>query len=155
MNNDNSNNNNNKLNKNNILKELVNKQRNNINNQEKLNLSDITRISNNLDSSIFNNDECCIWKGYITNKNNNNRPKYINFFFNNKKVALHRLLYINYVDNLDKKEYLKYSCKNKGICCNLNHIYKNSKKIKKKKEKVIEIKDNETINTNNNIVSFD
>ena len=141
--------------KNDLLKELIKNQRKNIKVENKLLLSDLKRISNNLDSNIFSNDECCIWNGYITNNNNENRSKYINFYFNHKKTALHRLLYINYVDNLEKKEYIKYTCKNKGICCNINHI----KKTKKKKNiKVIKKKIDININDEKNdinIVSFD
>lgn len=142
-------------NKNDLLKELIKNQRKNIKVENKLLLSDLKRISNNLDSNIFSNDECCIWNGYITNNNNENRSKYINFYFNHKKTALHRLLYINYVDNLDKKEYIKYSCKNKGICCNINHIKKTKKK---KNNKIIKKKIDIEINDEKNdinVVSFD
>ena len=83
----------------------------------------MNRISKNLNSSIFDNNKCCIWNGYITNNNDDNRAKYINFYFNKKKIALHRLLFINYNDNLNKNEYIKYTCNNKGICCNINHMY--------------------------------
>ena len=85
-------------------------------------MSELRRISKNLDNSIFDHNNCSIWNGYITNNNSNLKPSYINFYFRNKKIALHRLLYENYVETLDKNQYLKYSCKNKGICCNINHI---------------------------------
>ena len=49
---------------------------------------------------------------------------YINFYFRGKKIALHRLLYINFIGNLDDDEYIKFSCTNKGKCCNLNHLIK-------------------------------
>lgn len=141
-----------KITKDDILQELIKNQRKDVPIEFKLSLQDLKRISNNLDKSIFTGDICCIWKGYVTNKNNNNRAKYINFYFNHKKMALHRLLYINFVDNLEKSQYIKYSCTNKGQCCNLNHIKKVNNKKQKKKEKppVIEKKDVES-----NIVSFD
>ena len=42
---------------------------------------------------------------------------------------MHRLLYLNYIGDVKKNEYLKYTCPNKGKCCNINHIIKiNSKK---------------------------
>ena len=118
----------------------------------KLSLQDLKRISNNLDTSIFNENECVIWKGYVTNKNNSQRAKYINFYFNHKKMALHRLLYINFIDFLDKNQYIKYTCNNKGQCCNLNHIKKvnNAKQKTKEKPVIITKKEND-----NNIVSFD
>ena len=106
-----------------LLKELIKNQRNNIPIEYKLKISDLNRISKNLNSSIFDNNKCCIWNGYITNNNDDNRAKYINFYFNKKKIALHRLLFINYNDNLNKNEYIKYTCNNKGICCNINHMY--------------------------------
>ena len=102
--------------------ELIQKQRKDCRDSKKLNLSELRRISKNLDNSIFDHNNCSIWNGYITNNNSNLKPSYINFYFRNKKIALHRLLYENYVENLDKNQYLKYSCKNKGICCNINHI---------------------------------
>lgn len=60
----------------------------------------------------------------MTNKNNKKKGSYVNFYFNKKKVALHRLLYLNYVDELDSQEYLKFTCNNPGKCCNINHLSK-------------------------------
>jgi len=72
-------------------------------------------------------------------------------------VALHRLLYINYVGELDDDEYIKYVCMNKGRCCNIHHIKKfkydksvthkkaaekkdkNKKKNKKKRDKIYQV----------------
>ena len=105
-----------------IYLELIQKQRKECKDSKKLNLSELKRISKNLDTSIFSEDSCSIWTGYITNNTSDVKPSYINFYFRNKKIALHRLLYENYIDNLDKNQYLKYNCKNKGICCNVNHI---------------------------------
>lgn len=148
-------------NKDELLKELIKNQKKNCVSDYKLTLSDLKRISNNLDKNIFDSKECCIWKGYITNENNNKRAKYINFYYNHKKIALHRLLYINFVDNLEKNEYIKYECSNKGKCCNIHHfkkISKNKKKINKLDKKIsnknVE-KSNNNISDNNNIVSFD
>ena len=110
------------MNNNNILYELIRLQRKDINGNKKLSYNDLKRISKYLTKSIFT-DECSLWNGYIsTNKENNNN--YINFFFNKKKYSLQRLLYINYIDNLNNNEYLKYYCNNKGTCCNINHFYK-------------------------------
>ena len=74
--------------------------------------------------------------------NNSNKGTYVNFYFRNKKVALHRLLYSNFVAPLDSSEYLKFNCDNKGICCNINHYekYKYSKSIYRKEIKKKEIK---------------
>jgi hypothetical protein len=68
--------------------------------------------------------------GYITNNSSESKPSYINFYFRGKKIALHRLLYENYIGDINNNQYLKYTCCNKGICCNINHlILVNSKKI--------------------------
>lgn len=125
-------------NSNEIFNELIKRQLRDIPIQWKLNINDMKRICKYIDSSIFDPDKCCIWNGYITNMNNSNKGTYVNFYFRNKKVALHRLLYSNFVAPLDSSEYLKFNCDNKGICCNINHYekYKYSKNntISKKKE---------------------
>jgi hypothetical protein len=135
-----------------ILKKLIKNQIKNINKEFKLSNADLIRISNNIDQDIFK-ENCCIWKGYITN-NNNDRAKYINFYFNKKKIALHRLLYINFVGELNKNEYIKYTCNNKGKCCNINHIKKVNKE-KKQKTKKLNKKDITKDIKKSNIVSFD
>lgn len=111
-------------NSNEIFKELIKRQLPDIPSQWKLNINDMKRICKYIESSIFNKGECCIWRGYITNMNNSNKGTYVNFYFRNKKVALHRLLYSNFVAPLDSSEYLKFNCDNKGICCNINHYEK-------------------------------
>ncbi len=112
----------NTITKNQMLIQMLQLQRKNLPFKLRLDLEDIKRILENINTSIFNKDECCIWDGYITI--NNDKCKYVNFYFKHRKIALHRLLYINYVDNLENKNYLKFTCKNKGICCNINHIEK-------------------------------
>jgi hypothetical protein len=97
---------------------------NNIATNKKLQLSDIKRISNRINSSIFDENICSVWSGYITNTNNTCKGMYVNFYFRKKKVALHRLLYCNYVGDLNDDEYLKFNCENKGRCCNIHHMNK-------------------------------
>jgi hypothetical protein len=141
--------------------ELIQSQRKDCRDSKKLNLSELRRISKNLDNSIFDQNNCSIWNGYITNNNSDIKPSYINFYFRNKKIALHRLLYENYIDDIDKNQYLKYSCTNKGICCNINHIeVVNSNKNTKPIITTNDTKDNNNNNDNNNdktnlIVNFD
>jgi hypothetical protein len=48
----------------------------------------------------------------------------LNFYFNQKKIALHRLLYLNYIGEILNTEYIKFSCINKGKCCNIHHMKK-------------------------------
>lgn len=139
--------------------ELIQSQRKDCRDSKKLNLSELRRISKNLDNSIFDQNNCSIWNGYITNNNSDIKPSYINFYFRNKKIALHRLLYENYIDDIDKNQYLKYSCTNKGICCNINHIeVVNSNKNTQPIIPTNDTKDNNNDNNNdktNLIVSFD
>ena len=73
-----------------------------------------------------NSNDCALWNGYITSIKNDSNDKnfYINFYYNGKKYALHRLLYINFIGLLDDNEYIKFRCINKGKCCNINHFYK-------------------------------
>lgn len=66
---------------------------------------------------IFDLNKCCEYNSSINDKYSNN------FYINNKKIAIHRLLYINFVDDLDDNIYLKHKCNNKN-CCNINHIEK-------------------------------
>jgi len=116
-----------KISKNKILVELINNQNDEIENKKRLDVKSLQRISRNIEDSIFG-DKCVIWQGYITYIESTN-VHYVNFFFNGKKHALHRLLYLNFIGDVKSNEYLKYSCPNKGKCCNINHIYKiNSKK---------------------------
>ena len=112
-----------KINNDKILIELIENQKKNITNVKKLTYNDFKRISKYLTTSIFNSN-CSIWNGYITTIKNNNTSLYINFYYNGKKYSLHRLLYINYVGELLDSEYIKFSCPNKGKCCNINHFYK-------------------------------
>jgi hypothetical protein len=118
------------------IKDLKRKQLDDINADKRMRHLDFVKIAKYVDESIFEKEKCALW----TNGHNKNRG-YVNFYFKNqKKVALHRLLFVNFVDSLtDDVEYIKYSCGNKGVCCNINHMTKykyNKKKKKVKKEKV-------------------
>ena len=110
----------------NVLLELIKNQKKNIPNDKKLLYNDLKRISKYLNNTIFG-EECSLWNGYITVVKNEEKNSYINFYFSGKKYALHRLLYINYIDELSDSEYIKFKCVNKGKCCNINHFYKITK----------------------------
>ena len=99
-----------------IYQDLIKNQRKNLILEKKLSLSDLKRIASHLTESIFTKN-CSLW----TSENNSD---FVNFFFNGKKQALHRLLYYNFVDDINNTQYLKYSCDNKGKCCCLQHIIK-------------------------------
>ncbi len=107
-----------------LLKELLSKQLKNISADKKLSYNDIIRINKFINVSIFDQERCSLWNGYVTNEKNKTKGTYINFYFNKKKIALHRLLYINYIGEISNEEYIKFSCENKGKCCNINHMKK-------------------------------
>lgn len=106
-----------------ILVELIQNQKKTVPNDKKLLYNDLRRISKYLSRSIFCN-ECSLWNGYVTTIKNDDKSSYINFYFNGKKYALHRLLYQNYVGELSDGEYIKFNCPNKGKCCAIGHFYK-------------------------------
>ncbi len=108
-----------------ILNELINKQRKDVYYARKLTYRDLNRIVKYVDKSLFG-EECCIWKGYISCLGKDLNNFYINFFFKDKKVGLHRLLYSNFIGNIDNNEYVRFSCNNIGKCCNINHFIKYS-----------------------------
>lgn len=109
------------------LREMISNQIKNVPINRLLLHKDLARVAKYISTSIFDEEQCCIWEGYITNSNKINKGTYINFFFKNRKVALHRLLYENFVGYLGHDYYLKYSCEieeSKGKCCNVNHMIK-------------------------------
>ena len=111
-----------------ILIELIQNQKKTVINDKKLIYNDLRRISKYLSKSIFGNN-CVLWNGYVTTIKNDDKNSYINFYFNGKKYALHRLLYQNYVGELQDSEYIKFSCQNKGKCCTIGHFYKILKRL--------------------------
>jgi len=137
-----------------IILELIKNQITNISTAKKLLYNDLKRISKYLNKTIFDN-ECTIWNGYLINTN---KYSYINFYFNGKKHALHRLLFINYIGELDDSEYIKFNCENKGKCCNVNHFYKIYKNEILSNDANVNKPTNQNKNKeiiNNNIVGFD
>lgn len=108
--------------KNQILINMIQKQRKCLPFKFKLEFEDIKRVVNNINNDLFGN-ECCVWNGYVTN-GIKDKAKYVNFYFKHRKIALHRILYINYIGDINEKQYLKFTCQNKGTCCNINHVEK-------------------------------
>merc|ERR1712070_493869 len=125
---------NDKLDRNVLLSELIDNQVKGIPVNKKLSYSDIKRITKYISKSIFDENNCCIWEGYITNS---------------KPDKSYKGAYINF--------YLKYTCENKGKCCNVNHMVKfiynsaerneivkehdNIKKVEEKKEENVDSDD--------------
>lgn len=111
-----------------LVNEMVTKQRTHVPLNRRLCFKDIQRIAKHICNSIFYSNDCVIWQGYITNLNKREKGSYINFFFKKKKEALHRLIYENFVGTMSNKNFIKFNCENKGICCNINHMEKFVKK---------------------------
>jgi hypothetical protein len=120
--NDNDNDNSEKIKRSDILNELINKQLKNVPSDKKLYYNDLERLVKYIDRSIFDKKKCCLWSGYVTNSNVKKKIKYVNFYFRKKKTALHRILYLNYVDDSNIDGYITFTCKNKGQCCNVRHM---------------------------------
>ena len=66
-------------------------------------------------------------------------------YFREKKLALHRLLYSNYIGPINDNEYIKFNCKNKGKCCTINHLIK----YEQDTEEVVHDENNNDDNDNN------
>jgi hypothetical protein len=144
---------NNSADKKKILDELITKQLKNIPIERKLHNKDLRRIVKYINSSIFDEEKCCMWNGYVTNETNSKRGTYVNFFFRNKKVALHRLLFENFIEPIGDDYYLKFSCDDnlsEGKCCNINHMIKYKYNSSQKNENDNE-NENENINKNKNV----
>jgi hypothetical protein len=109
-----------------LVMEMVTNQRKNIPSYKKLAYKDLKRIVKYINNSIFSTDSCCLWDGYITNSNatKNSKGVYVNFYFKKKKIALHRILYENFKGEITDSDYIRYTCENKGQCCNINHMIK-------------------------------
>jgi hypothetical protein len=140
--------------KKNLLNELMTKQLKNITPSKRLRYKDLSRIAKHLDSSIFADEKCSFWTGYITNINNTKKGIYINFYFKQKKVALHRLLYANFVGSINHNEYLKFSCEHRGRCCNLNHLVKYTK-VSTRVDSIKETDTRDVVDSSIFTISFD
>jgi hypothetical protein len=101
-----------------LVQEMVERQQSSIDPKHRLSAHYLRTVSKYIDSSIFHQSQCCLWSGYITT----NGMKYVNLYHNGKKMNLHRLLYHNFVGPLYDNQYLAYTCANKGVCCNINHV---------------------------------
>jgi hypothetical protein len=133
-----------------LASEMHEKQIKSIDLSYKLTDKDINRICKYIDSSIFTVGKCVIWKGYITHRNNIKRNPVINFFYHGTKISLHRLLYINFIGNLERNNYIRLTCANKGFCCNINCMHKYDYKHLSEKKTV----QKSTTNVNNLDIKF-
>lgn len=116
----------------------------------KLNFEDMKRIDRTIYGDITNSKGCCLYNGTIVGN------KYSTFSFNGKKTSLIRMLYHNFINDIDPNKRVEWSCKNKGLCCNLSHFDMVLKDIPEKEENLIlggENQENKKIDEN--IFKFD
>ena len=77
-----------KINRSDILNELIIKQLKNVPSEKKLYYNDLERLVKYIDRSIFDKKKCCLWSGYVTNSNVKKKIKYVNFYFRKKKNCI-------------------------------------------------------------------
>jgi hypothetical protein len=114
-----------------------------IGNYGKLEYTDIKRLDRYIDGDIFGGS-CCVYNG-------ERKSNYTTLSYRSKKISVLRLLYHNYVSNIQQVDKIKYLCDNKGICCNIHHIVLKVKPPeipKKRHEEVILIKEMDSKNVN-------
>lgn len=104
-----------------LLKILIDRQRKNIPEENRLEIKDMQRLIKFLPDSIFDTDECIGWNGYFSK--NFKRSTGISFFFKKGKRMLHRLLYINYIDDIPDNCYVRFRCLTGPYCCCLQHMF--------------------------------
>lgn len=86
-----------------------------IGNYGRLDFEDIKRLDKYIKGNIFVSNECCLYTGEV-------KKKYSTISYQGKKVSVLRLLYHNYIDDVEEKDTLEYLCDNPGVCCNLKHF---------------------------------
>lgn len=145
--------------KNNLINKMISNQQEIIEDKYRLEKSDICRMCKYIDDDIFDSDECILWSGYLTSSNKG-KSQYVNFYLKGKKLALHRILYINFIDELQDYQYVKYICRNAGKCCNINHFYKVDKENDKEEKieskiKIPKLNDRDSIRSSLSIMFDD
>ena len=83
-----------------------------IGNYGELTFTDILRLDRYIYGDIFG-DTCIIWNGET-------QGNYLALSYNRKKVSLLRLLYHNYIGNVEGVKIKQ--CKLTKKCCTINHI---------------------------------
>ena len=119
------------MNKNILVDELIDKQLKDIPETRKLLYKDFLRIAKNINSSMFDEDFCSVWTG-CAQIDKETKKINVHFYFRQKKMSLYKLLYINFVGPLSDTESIKFTCRNRGRCCNINHMIKFTKEDKEK-----------------------
>lgn len=102
-----------------IIADMIRNQLCDVASDKRLTHMDFQRIVRYVNTNIFVPGVCSLWQGYVTDRKMKNKGSYINFYFRKKKVALHRLLYLNFLGPLAEDEYVTFKCCNKGHCCSV------------------------------------
>lgn len=103
-----------------LLKTLIDKQRKNIPDEDRLEVKDIRRLVKFLQDTIFNEHGCTGWDGYYCKTFK--KCTGITFFFKKEKRMIHRLLYINYKGDIPNNCFIRFTCPTGPYCCNVNHM---------------------------------
>lgn len=82
----------------------------------KLDFEDLKRIDRCISGDPLKSNKCCLYLRKLV------KNSYSTFSFRGKKTSILRILYHNYIDDIKPNSRIKYSCENKGLCCNLNHF---------------------------------
>lgn len=94
--------------------------------------SDIVRLSSGLDTDIFRTNACVGYRRSLRNR------KHFLFSYEGHKVPLNRLLYHNYISDVEPGDIIVNTCVNSSFCCNIRHITKRSKRASQRTKKLSE-----------------
>ena len=86
-----------------------------VGNYGKLDFNDIKRLDLYINGNIFDDKSCSLYTGEI-------KKKYSTISYKGKKVSVLRILYHNFVDDINKDDILEYICEYPGLCCTLSHF---------------------------------
>ena len=118
------------------IEKMKNKQLPNISASKKLRPSDIHRIVQHTETSIFDEDKCCKWKGYVTNQKN--KKKVDNLF--RLKCAVRSLI----SNAIHRNGYKKTSNSNNIIGCSYDELKEHlESKFEKNKFIAIQLTNND------------
>ena len=101
------------------LRNLLSHQRKDVNDiglYGKLEFDDMKRLDRFIQGDPTSSMDCCLFLG-------KKKGTYCYFSFRGKKVSILRLMYHNFVGDLEPIHKIGHTCDNKGICCNLQHYY--------------------------------
>ena len=102
------------------LTNLLNHQRKNIKDiglYGELSFDDMKRLDLAIDGDPTSSNDCCLYNGPIINK------QYCSLSYKGTKCSIIRLIYHNFVKDVEQHHRIFHTCKNKGICCNYKHLY--------------------------------